>query len=452
MSIISIFLGVTEIGAMYANPEKIQQLYKKSHPSITETELSRISAFSIDISSSYPSRFIELEKDGLPEMKVPLSKGIELLYPLTIQKCTSECVSKCEKHFPIEKWEDGLGIIKCMVLPPRDVRFPILTTKIKQGPYDVMVATLCHNCASKYTDFVNAPICQCPDKLRQYSGCWHTQELVYAMKQGYKIIHIYHSIFWLEYSSSIAQSMMKILMKLKICSSGIPKDVKNLESYAKELSDRTNLHITADDLKPNNVLRTVAKLISNAWVGKNAQRVNISNKTLVYTLQQFAEIESKTNSRITYFEVVSNDCLLVHEQPDESKIASYTNGSLFIPSLCNALSRLALVKTIDLLEKNSIMTLYCDTDSIYGINMSHKSILLEKLIRIDSVAIGMWKVELEVIDLFICLQKKSYCLYLPPDKHNPNGSYYFRTKGFNKVYKSIIILVLNFLVLNFWYI
>ena len=269
----------------------------------------------------------------------------------------------------------------------------MLTTRIKQGSYDVMIATLCHNCAVKYADFVNVPICDCSDKLRQFSGTWHSQELFFAVvHQGYKIVHIYHSIFWLKYSSTVAQNLIKILMKWKICSSKIPSEITDLNKYAKDLSKRTNLDICESDLVPNGVLQTVAKNLANNWVGKNAQRVNLSKKTLVYTLQQFGQIQSKTSSTISYFEVVSPECLLVHEQPDESKLASFTSGSLFVTSLCNALSRMHLVRTIDILEKNHIMVLYCDTDSIYGITLSHKTLPIHQLVNIDSVAIGLWKV------------------------------------------------------------
>ena len=77
--------------------------------------------------------------------------------------------------------ESVFGLIKCKILPPKKMLFPILPFQTKK-----LTFPLCRSCAEKLEDF-----CSHDDNGRALYGTWTSIEIHRALKHGYKMIAVY---------------------------------------------------------------------------------------------------------------------------------------------------------------------------------------------------------------------------------------------------------------------
>ena len=77
------------------------------------------------------------------------------------------------------------GIIKCKVLPPKDLYIPVLPMRFEKKLY----FPLCRSCVELKTIYCNHNT----DKERELIGTWFSEELKLALTKGYKIIKIIES-------------------------------------------------------------------------------------------------------------------------------------------------------------------------------------------------------------------------------------------------------------------
>lgn len=75
------------------------------------------------------------------------------------------------------------GLVKCKVLPPRNLRIPILPLKCNGK----LMFSLCRTCTEHYQQTQ----CQHADHDRAFTGTWITDELKMALAQGYILQTIY---------------------------------------------------------------------------------------------------------------------------------------------------------------------------------------------------------------------------------------------------------------------
>ena len=75
------------------------------------------------------------------------------------------------------------GLIKCKVLPPRNMFVPVLPTRINEK----LLFGLCNKCMEKQ----RAENCQHDQNERAVTGTWVTDEVKKALKKGYEIVKIY---------------------------------------------------------------------------------------------------------------------------------------------------------------------------------------------------------------------------------------------------------------------
>ena len=74
------------------------------------------------------------------------------------------------------------GLVKCSILPPRDLYIPLLPTHIN----DKLMFVLCRTCTEKN----NLDKCTHSKQERALTGVWVTEELKKAMEIGYKVRYI----------------------------------------------------------------------------------------------------------------------------------------------------------------------------------------------------------------------------------------------------------------------
>ena len=94
-------------------------------------------------------------------------------YPIGHPKIITE-------HF--EDLENYFGLIKCKVLPPRELFLPVLPHKCKGK----LMFPLCLECAN----IKSQTPCNHNDEQRSFIGTWISEELKLAVNKGYKIVKV----------------------------------------------------------------------------------------------------------------------------------------------------------------------------------------------------------------------------------------------------------------------
>ncbi len=75
------------------------------------------------------------------------------------------------------------GLIKCKVIPPRNLFHPVLPCKVNGK----LLFHLCNICANAQ----NKELCEHTDDERAFVGTWVTDEVKKAIEKGYTLLHIY---------------------------------------------------------------------------------------------------------------------------------------------------------------------------------------------------------------------------------------------------------------------
>ncbi|CAF1070557.1 unnamed protein product, partial [Brachionus calyciflorus] len=99
-------------------------------------------------------------------------------YPIAHPLLLTENFDDVKKYF---------GVIKCKVLPPRGLYFPVLPSRINGK----LVFPLCRTCAQLQQTKCNHSI-----EEKCLEGTWVTLEVQEALRQGYQIVEIYEVWHW----------------------------------------------------------------------------------------------------------------------------------------------------------------------------------------------------------------------------------------------------------------
>ena len=83
--------------------------------------------------------------------------------------------------------EQYFGIMKCKILGPRKLLFPVLPVRCNGK----LKFPLCRTCAEK-----EEHPCKCIDDQRAFTGTWCIQEILKALEKGYTMLKIYEVYHW----------------------------------------------------------------------------------------------------------------------------------------------------------------------------------------------------------------------------------------------------------------
>ena len=258
------------------------------------------------------------------------------------------------------------GIVKCDVLPPKQLFHPVLPVT-SNGK---LTFTLCRTCVAeeqpkalhkrKYT-------CRHSEEQRMLTGTWCSEELKVAVAKGYVIRFIYEALHWPENqrSTELFTQYVNTWLKTKQESSGWPAWVGNdpvkRRQYIDDYERIEGIRLDYDRIEKNAGLRSLAKLMLNSFWGKFGQRsnksqvINVTDPALLIKLIQDDSLEIQ---RV----VPINDYLVEiffrkREQCDEVQ----TNTNIFIAVFTTTYARLKLYRALDQLQQQ---VLYMDTDSV----------------------------------------------------------------------------------------
>ena len=156
------------------------------------------------------------------------------------------------------------GIIKCFVIPPPNLRIPVLPLKLPGK----LAFPLCRTCATTYSKKgLKAAEYKCHhnDDQRGWVAALTHLELNAALDRGYKVVQLYRTLTWKKWSNELFRSFVRQFIRLKVHASGWPPHIKTDEEKAKFIEEYAahGFEIDPDQMVPNPGLRYLAKICLN---------------------------------------------------------------------------------------------------------------------------------------------------------------------------------------------
>jgi len=278
--------GLVEATANYFNAEDFGTLIRKKDPAFETPK-----AFLVDFNSLYPAMVMNPNSGPFQEATafalIPHGAPIVLRGDECMAECSAHCLRKCGRfdrhrcqdqgactricslHHPPAEYGSTPGMISCTILPPKNVRFPVLTIKIRRQDQDLTVATCCAQCANEKNCLSPDFECTHTDAERAISGHYMLSEVAYAIRvQGYQLLRVFEVHYFAMYRTDFFIEAMKIYGRLKVTSTAPPPEVDRLQ-YAQELSRTTGFdNISPDEIGDFPARRTYAKLSLVGSIGK----------------------------------------------------------------------------------------------------------------------------------------------------------------------------------------
>ncbi|XP_018370538.1 PREDICTED: uncharacterized protein LOC108766020 [Trachymyrmex cornetzi] len=203
--------------------------------------------------------------------------------------------------FPDFNFNSLEGLIRCKVLPPRDLFHPVLPYRVRGK----LLFALCRSCCKMFSQ------AECTHSLaeRKFEGTWVSCELRKAVEKGYRVSEVRE--IWqykvTRYDPDTRQGGLFIgyinsFLQLKQEASGWPNeyvDDEAKERYLREYEETEGIVLDKNNIARNPGLRSVAKLCLNSFFGKFGQRSNLPNIEIVKNCQRLAALLTSPEHEIT---------------------------------------------------------------------------------------------------------------------------------------------------------
>jgi hypothetical protein len=163
---------------------------------------------------------------------------------------------------------EWFGVIKCKILPPRNLFLPVLPIKLKVAStvsstsYEKLVFPLCKKCCLLGPSNSNQGVCKHDNDERALTSTWSTEEVKLSLEKGYTVLKIFE-VWDFDSTTSLFELYIDNFMRLKLQSSPHTKNTTN-EEYAAEIKSKMGIDLDLLKINPNAVLRTIAKLCMNS--------------------------------------------------------------------------------------------------------------------------------------------------------------------------------------------
>jgi hypothetical protein len=255
--------------------------------------------------------------------------------------------------------ENYFGIIKCTVLPPKDLYIPVLPMHC--GPTKKLIFPLCKSCADSF----QTSLCTHNEKDRAITGTWFTEEVKLAVSKGYRMVKIWTVWNFKERTTDLFKDYVKTFYKKKLLSSPISfSSTEDLEKYIKDVQEKEGIEILPEEAKfeSNPGLRQLTKLMLNNLWGRFGMRENLPTSRFVSQFEQLVKLINDPEIDITGIRLVSDKILqVISKKTNEDFLTTSKDTNIFIAVTTTAWARIRLYKELDITKER---TLYCDTDSI----------------------------------------------------------------------------------------
>ena len=256
------------------------------------------------------------------------------------------------------------GIISLTILPPTNLRFPVLPSR-QSGK---LVFSLCRTCSINH-----CVTCDHTDEEREISGTYCTLEVDKALEEGYKIIkinEIWHYKERMQYDKAtktggLFTAYQNNAMKKKVEASGWPESAKTdmeKEAYVKDFYDQEGIQLDVSQIEKNPGRRQLAKLMANNQWGFLGMNTHKPQFKIVQHLDELLALTSDDKLKINDMIMVTEQTLHVYYIDKREYHQGGLNTNVILASFVTSQARLKLYNEMSRLGDR---VFYCDTDSIF---------------------------------------------------------------------------------------
>ncbi|OXU28863.1 hypothetical protein TSAR_009156 [Trichomalopsis sarcophagae] len=280
---------------------------------------------------------------------------------------------ECDKYVGT-KLEDVEGLVKCRVLPPRDLLYPVLPIHLN----NTLMFPLCRKCCD---DLVESNCTHDEKGDREITGTWVSDELKKAIDKGYEVTAIYE--IWqyktVQYnretkSGGLFADYVNKFLQNKQEASGWPEefDTSELrEEYLTNFFEREGIRLDREKMKKNKGLRYIAKSCLNSLWGKFGQR-NYPETRFCETENELIEVASDKRLALETVVPISETDLYYKYRDKKKDITPKVRMNVTIAVYTTAQARLKLYEYLDELQER---VLYYDTDSCFYVTENDDQIV-----------------------------------------------------------------------------
>lgn len=253
------------------------------------------------------------------------------------------------------------GLLKCTVLPPRNLYHPVLPARMNMK----LMFVLCRTCGEKSMSE------ECTHNVdeRALTGTWTMNEIRVAVEKSYVIIEMYELwVYKMAYfengEGGLFTDFINKFLKIKQEASGYPGWCQTPEDRSKYVDDyfqHENVKLDAEKITKNEGLRSLAKLMLNSFWGKFGQRENQAKTSIIRQPAELFKMLVSPSIDVNNIQEVNDDVIVVNWQYSEDACEVLQSVNVVLAAFTTAQARLKLYTYLDALGEQ---VLYYDTDSV----------------------------------------------------------------------------------------
>ena len=266
--------------------------------------------------------------------------------------------------FPVEGehcLDEYFGLVKCDVLPPRDLYIPVLP--YRTGGH--LTFPLCRTCVERHRQ----GYCVHEDKGERFlHGTWTTEEVKAAMSRGYRMLKVYEIWHFEKMSRTLFRDYINMFQKLKQEASGWPPGCDTVEqrlAFLRAYEEHEGIRLDYELVVFNPQRRQMAKYSLNVLWGRLGMADNKLQLVIVTNAQQWYSMATSDGIEIKGVLLFGDDFLQVffryRENFQDEKKWSAPSSSVYVAIYTTASAHLKLLYTMEKCGRN---LLYFDTDSL----------------------------------------------------------------------------------------
>lgn len=356
--------------------------------------------------------------------------------PLAVDEQDSQLTWPFPCGTPVQYWhpsvdsidESMIGIMKCKILPPRNLYAPFLSYRVYFNSTYEVIYGLCRTCME-----LRLWPCSHEEEERAFTGTWTCAEILHAIRLGYRVLYI---VEWWQYptqSTSLFRKFIIPFMVEKIISkrSGLVDDNNEFTEKGNRVNEYlfslAGRYYEPDEFKNAPARRTVAKLAQNSFTGKWGE-IEVHRSSRVFSDETLAEVWGlfhNSDVKMKFASVLSVERKLIfaeYEMRDSASRMARKKNDIIVAHI-TAYGRIMLSRLEQALGRNMI---YEDTDSAM-----HS--MLHSPAYIDGFRTGDLELEVPLAHDWVSLGRKWYTYALP------TGDTVNKLKGFTLARKESLL-------------
>ena len=260
------------------------------------------------------------------------------------------------------------GLLKCKVLPPKQLLHPVLPCRIRKK----LLFPLCYTCALNGAQ----EFCTHTDDERALTGTWVSVELDKARQMGYIIMEKYEAWHFKETaqydpfskSGGLWTDYINTFLKLKQESSGYP-DYCNTDDkkqkYIADFLEHEGIFLDESNIAYNKCIREISKIMLNSFWGKFGQCPRKSKLTYISDPVEYIDMMTNDTLEVTDLLYVNDEFVALRWITKNEFVEPLPNTNIVLAAYTTAHARLKLYSLLEQLQER---VLYFDTDSVVYIH------------------------------------------------------------------------------------